>query len=130
MTTTTEKIAVVALDGAYNVYTHRSSRDVPSAVRAVLHSLPNEIDKAIVEDGMVLVRSLVDVVTTPEGRVIDIRIALQSIGFLAVRTYCLTSGVTPPTLLQVFDDIEDPELCRIINNDEGVYLLPLLGEVV
>jgi hypothetical protein len=32
-------------------------------------------------------------------------------------------------MLQAFNDIEDPELRRIINND-GIYLLPLLGEAV
>ena len=130
MNRTIEKIAVVALDGFYNVFTHKSSRDVPSDVKAVLHSLPNELDRELEDGTLGPVRSLVDVVTTPEGRVIDIRIALVSIGFLAVRNYCLTSGVTPPIMLQVFDDIEDPELQRIINNDDGVYLLPLLGEKV
>jgi hypothetical protein len=129
MTRTTEKIAIVALEGNYNVYTHNSSRDVPSNVKAVLHSLPNELDREL-EDGTTgPVRSLVDVVTTPEGKVIDIRIALNSIGYLAVRTYCQTAGITPPLMLQVFDDIEDLELQQIIDNT-GVYLLPLLGEKV
>ena len=128
MNKTIEKITVVTLEGLYDVYTH-DSRDVPSDVTAVLTLLPNEIEKGI-DCGMVIERALVDVVATPEGRVIDIRIDLQSIGFLAVRNYCLTSGVTPPDLLQVFDDIEDPELRRIIDNDDGVYLLPLLGEPV
>jgi hypothetical protein len=129
MNRTTEKIAVVALEGFYNVYTHNSSQDIPSDVAAVLHTLPNEIDRPV-EGGTVPVRSLVDVVTTPEGKVIDIRIALESIGYLAVRTYCLTANVTPPRRLQIFDDIEDPELAQIIYNAEGVYLLPLLGETV
>ncbi len=128
MTKTIEKIAIVALDGAYNVYTHKSSRDVPSDVQEVLTLLPDEIDKAIeVKTGPF--RSLVTVVTTPEGKVIDIRFALNSIGLLAVRSYCLTAGVTPPELLQAFD-AEDPEFRLIINNCDGVYLLPLLGEAV
>jgi len=126
MTKTTEKIAVVALNGTYNVFTHGSSHDVPSDVTALLSLMPDQVDKVLV-CGILITRALVDIVATQEGKVIDIRFDQQSIGFLAVRNYCLTSGATPPTMLQVFDDIEDPELCRIINED-GVYLLPLLGE--
>ncbi len=132
MTRTTEKIATVALDGAYNVFTHESSHDVPSDVAAVLTLLPNQIER-VVDWGVIFPPAVMDVVATPEGKVIDIRFDLQSIGFLAVRNYCLTAGATPPDLLQVFDDIEDPEFCRIINNDDyddGIYLLPLLGEAV
>jgi len=128
MNRTTEKIAVVTLEGHYNVYTHNSSRDVPSDVAAVLHALPNQVDK-VIYCGAIYEESLVHIIATQEGKVIDIRFDQQSVGFLAVRNYCLTAGATPPLMIQAFDDIEDPELRRIIN-DDGVYLLPLLGEKV
>jgi hypothetical protein len=127
MTRTIEKIAVIPLYGVYNVHTYNSSRGAWD-VQVLMTLLPNEIEKGV-DCGMVIERALVDVVTTPEGKVIDIRFDLQSIGYLAVRTYCQTAGITPPLMIQAFDDFEDPELQQIIDNN-GVYLLPLLGEAV
>ena len=121
-----EMCVAVALDGAYNVYTHQALSYTPTDVEKVLDLLPLRAEG--IDPGMVVESYDVDVVATPEGKVLDIRIRLESIGFHAVRNYCRVAGAEAPVVLQHFK-IGSPTLERFVE-ENGVYLLPLLGEKV
>jgi len=128
MISATSPVAVVALEGAYDVFTHETIDSLaPPAVVRVLQALPDTVGTRVVE-GKIVQRPLVDVVATPEGEVVDIRINLESIGYFAVRTFCLSSTVKPPALLSYFC-LGDLELVQFVD-DHPVYILPLFGDEV
>jgi hypothetical protein len=123
-----EMCVAVALDGAYNVYTRQSiAIKTPTDVLKVLDLLPHPMTKGV-DPGMVVESYDMDVVATPEGKVLDIRIKVESVGFHAVRNYCRVAGVEAPVVLKQFK-IGSPDLERFVE-ENGVYLLPLFGEEV
>ena len=122
-----EMRVAVALDGSYNVYDHQSIATSPTDVEKVIDLLPHSTTKGV-DPGMVVESYDMDVVATPEGKVLDIRIKVESIGFHAVRNYCLVAGVEAPVVLKQFK-IGSPDLERFVE-ENGVYLLPLFGEEV
>jgi hypothetical protein len=122
---TNEMAGAVALDGAYDVYTHNSiASTMPEDARKVFSLLPSSTKG--VDPGMVVESYDVDVVATPEGKVIDIRIGIESIGFHAVRNYCRVAGVEVPVLMAQFKigSFDLQTFCE----ENAVYLLPLFGE--
>lgn len=121
---TNEMAVAVALDGAYNVFL-RTSSGIPTDVEKVFDLLPHPTAKGV-DPGMVVETYDVDVVATPEGKVLDIRIGLESIGFHAVRNYCRVAGVDVPVSLKQFK-IGSYDL-QLFVEENGVYLLPLFGE--
>jgi hypothetical protein len=114
-------VAAVALDGLYEVWL-RTTIGKPSNVERVFNLL--HYDGLYPE--MVVDSYDASVVTTPEGDVLDIRLNGDSIGYHAVRNYCLTAGVKVPVSLGQFEINSFPLETFI----EGTpcYLLPLFGE--
>jgi hypothetical protein len=120
-------VAAVALDGLYEVYTDASiAVKIPTDVLKVISLMPISLAAKGIDPGMVVANYDVDIVTTPEGNVIDIHLNGDSIGYHAVRNYCLTAEVKVPALLGQFE-IDSLTLETFIEST-SCYLLPLFGE--
>jgi hypothetical protein len=114
-------VAAVALDGLYEVWLRTTIRK-PSDVDKVFDLLNHGgLDPEMVVDSYEA-----SVIATPEGDVIDICLNGDSIGYHAVRNYCLIAEVKVPALLGQFELGSFP--LETFIEETPCYLLPLFGE--